>query len=261
MNTKIKAVFFDVDATIYTHESHDVMPSTKIALNRLKEKNIKVGIATSRCRFEMKNTPSLFREYPFAGMIYDGGALVMADEQVLSKKSMLEKDVVEILSFARKHELSVRYSTLDNDYFAFEPKQEDKDIFFKLYLNTPSVKEYKGDELLNILIYTSTDEQRAELIKLLHGISHVNHGNVIEINCGDIDKSVGIKTLCEYWNIPMEEVMCFGDGENDVNMLKFAGVGIAMGNGCQAVKEVADYVTDNISDDGVFIALNKYNLI
>lgn len=261
MNTKIKAVFFDVDSTIYAHNQHDVLPSTKIALNRLKLSGMKVGIATSRCRFEMKNTPELFREYPFAGMIYDGGALVVEKETVLSQQFIHKEDVKKVIEFARRNDLTIRYSTLDNDYFASDPKQGDKDIFFQLYLNTPIVKEYKDDDVLNILVYVKDDELYKEIHELLEGTTIVDHGRVLEINSGEIDKSKGIEVLCKHWNISMDEVMCFGDGENDVNMIKHAGVGIAMGNGCEAVKAVADYVTESIQDDGVFIALRKYDLI
>lgn len=261
MNTTIKAVFFDVDATIYSHRIHDVLPSTKIAFNRLKNKGIKVGIATSRCQYEMKNTPSFLREYPFAGMIYDGGALVMENDSIISAKYIRHDDVRKIINYGKEHQLSVRYSTFDKDYFAFEPKQEDKDIFFQLYLNTPIVKAYEDDDVLNCLIYVETKKQHEEIVTMLEGISIVDHQRVLEINAGMIDKSDGVKALAKHWNLSMEEIMCFGDGANDVFFLQEAGIGVAMGNGCDAVKEVADFVTDSIEEDGVFIALRKFGVI
>lgn len=261
MNSKIKAVFFDVDATIYSHAVHDVLPSTKIAFNRLKHNGIKVGIATSRCQFEMKNTPAFLREYPFAAMIFDGGALVMEQDTIIDATYIPKEDVKKVIAYAKKHHLSVRYSTFDQDYFAFEPKQEDTDIFFQLYLNTPIVKPYEDEDVLNILIYVETKEQHKEISALLPDVSIVDHERVLEINAGQIDKSDGVKKLAAHWNLSMEEIMCFGDGANDVNFIKEAGIGIAMGNGCEAVKEVADFVTDAIDEDGVFIALRKYDVI
>lgn len=261
MSTTIKAVFFDVDATIYSHAVHDVLPSTKIAFNRLKHNGVKVGIATSRCQFELKNTPAFLREYPFAGMIYDGGALVMEHDAIISATYISHADVRKIIAYGKEHHLSVRYSTFDKDYFAFEPKQEDKDIFFQLYLNTPIVKPYENEDVLNILIYVETKKQHEEIAALLPDTSIVDHERVLEINAGQVDKSDGVKALAKHWNLSMDEIMCCGDGANDVNFIKKAGVGIAMGNGCEAVKAVADFVTDAIEDDGIFIALRKYGMI
>lgn len=261
MNTTIKAVFFDVDATIYTHEQHDVMPKTLMAMHTLQAMGIKVGIATSRCRYEMLNTPIKLREFPFDGCIYDGGALVLEKNEIMDQHVIPVEDMKKLIQYAKKKKLTLRYSTFDNDYFAFAPRQEDKDIFFYLYLNTPNIKEYDNDDVFNVLIYIENKAQREEIAKLLQDTSLVDHVRVIEINSGQIDKSDGVQVLCNHWGIQMKEVMCFGDGANDVNLLKKAGIGVAMGNGCDAVKNVADYTTDTIDKDGVYNALKHYELL
>ncbi|MGV2686932.1 HAD hydrolase family protein, partial [Clostridium perfringens] len=61
-------------------------------------------------------------------------------------------------------------------------------------------------------------------------------------------------------HIPSEEIMCIGDSENDISMLKFAGLGVAMGNGLQLVKDIADFVTDTNDNDGVAKAIEKFVL-
>ena len=261
MNTTIKAVFFDVDKTIYTHEQHDVMPNTLTSMYQLQELGIKVGIATSRCRYEMSNTPLHLRTFPFDGCIYDGGALVEEKGNIIEHRTIPIADMKSLLQYAKKQQLTLRYSTLDQDYFAFTPRQEDKDIFFYLYLNTPTIKVYENEAVLNVLLYIKNKAQREEIAALLRDTSLVDHGRVIEINSGQIDKSDGVLTLCKQWGIGMHEVMCFGDGENDVNLLQKAGIGIAMGNGCEAVKRVADYTTDTIDDDGVYHALQHYGIL
>ena len=57
------------------------------------------------------------------------------------------------------------------------------------------------------------------------------------------------------------EIMAFGDGENDIDMLQFAGVGVAMGNADEKVKAMADYVTDTVENDGIEKALRHFGLI
>lgn len=261
MDKRIKAAFFDIDGTLYSHAIHDVPYSTKKALFYLHECGIKVGIATSRCRYEMRNTSRFLQTFPFDGSIYDGGALVLDKESMISAQTMEKEDVYVLLSYAKRHGLTFRYSTYDGDYFASAPNFEDRDIFFELYLNTPTIKEYQNDEVLNILIYARNDKQKAEIVKLLPHISMINHDRVLEINSGKVDKSLGVGLLSKTWGIHMDEIICFGDGANDVYFLKAAGIGVAMGNGCSEVKAVADFVSKKIDEDGISHALQTYGII
>ena len=71
----------------------------------------------------------------------------------------------------------------------------------------------------------------------------------------------GIKRYLELTGIKREEIIAFGDAENDLDMLRFAGIGVAMGNGAEEVKAAADYVTADIDDDGIEKALKHFQLI
>lgn len=261
MNKEIKAVFFDVDATMYYHKIHDILPSTKAALNALHERGIKVGVATSRCRYELNNTPSFFRSFPFAGIVSDGGALAMEKDQIIAAQYIDSEIVERVIAYAKKHQRTLRYSTITGDFFFEKPLQKDKDIFFQLYLNTPIVKPYANDDVLNILLYAPDYQNTAELMEILDGISWVDHGPVLEINAGQIDKSDGIAALASHWGLRMDEIMSFGDGANDVQLVKNCGIGVAMGNGCDEVKNAADFVTKRIEEDGIAFALKHFGLI
>jgi hydroxymethylpyrimidine pyrophosphatase-like HAD family hydrolase len=82
--------------------------------------------------------------------------------------------------------------------------------------------------------------------------------DVIPKEGGKVD---GIQKIMERFGLAREEIMAFGDGENDRDMLLFAGIGVAMGNGKETVKAAADYVTDHIDQDGVEKALIHFGLI
>lgn len=84
--------------------------------------------------------------------------------------------------------------------------------------------------------------------------------NNIEFNNRDANKAAGLKALCGILKIPMEEVMTFGDGLNDITMLKEAGVGVAMGNALPEVKAVSDHVTIDNNDGGVAAAIRRFCL-
>ena len=65
----------------------------------------------------------------------------------------------------------------------------------------------------------------------------------------------------DHYMISQSETMAFGDGENDIDMIRFAGIGVAMDNGIPALQKAADYVTDDIDEDGIANALHHFGLI
>ena len=71
----------------------------------------------------------------------------------------------------------------------------------------------------------------------------------------------GIQEYLDRLGISVRETMAFGDGHNDIEMLRFAGIGVAMGNASDEVKGAADYVTDSVDEDGIALALQHFGLI
>ena len=74
-------------------------------------------------------------------------------------------------------------------------------------------------------------------------------------------KRVGIEKMLAHFGIPASDTMAFGDGGNDIEMLRFAGVGVAMGNAGEEVRLAADYVTDDVDHDGIQNALRRFGVI
>lgn len=259
---EIKALFFDIDATIYTHRTHDFPQSTKKALLLLKEQGYKIAVATSRCRYETKNLPSFFHTFDFDAMIFDGGALVLEHDQIIAKHPIDTRQVRKLVTLSKQQEYAMRYSTFDGDYFHQKSEWFIEDEFFRLYLNMPLVKPYEDEEVFNMLAYAKTDEQEKNLRQQLDRCAIIKHGSgTFEITAYDIDKSIGVKALCKHWNIGIDEVICFGDGANDVKMLQEAGLGIAMKNGNERAKAVADKICGHIDEDGIYHMCKELNLI
>ena len=262
MKDKIKAIFFDVDGTLYSHRVHDLPASAKLALQQLKDNGYKIGVSTSRCRYETNNLPLFFRSFPFDAAFYDGGALIMEKEEIV-KTSYIHPGVMhKLLAMAEKENIAMRYSTFDKDYFAFPCDWYTKDEFFKLYLNMPVTKKYEGEEVFNILAYPKTKQHIDDLFALDQEVNLILHGSkTMEITAHGINKSKGIEAMAKRWNLSVEEIACFGDGYNDIEMLKYAGLGIAMGNAKDALKEVADIVCDPIDEDGIYKICKKLEFI
>ena len=77
----------------------------------------------------------------------------------------------------------------------------------------------------------------------------------------DHDKGTGLTYVADHLNISTDDCYAFGDSNNDISMFKAAGHGIAMGNACDELKEIAEYVTDSVNDDGIYHAFKHYHLI
>ena len=73
-------------------------------------------------------------------------------------------------------------------------------------------------------------------------------------------KDIGIQEILQYYNLDLSQIMAFGDSENDIEMLEFAGLGIAMGNASDHVKNLADDVTCSNDEHGVAVAIEKHIL-
>ena len=83
----------------------------------------------------------------------------------------------------------------------------------------------------------------------------------MDVNMRGIDKSIAARKVMEYYGFTMDESMAFGDGGNDVSLVKDVALGVAMGNACDALKEVADYITTGVDEDGIARALEYFELI
>ncbi|WP_419151931.1 HAD-IIB family hydrolase [Aeribacillus alveayuensis] len=79
----------------------------------------------------------------------------------------------------------------------------------------------------------------------------------LENNIYGVNKAVGLQKIASYYNIPQERIIAFGDEDNDLEMLQYAGLGVAMGNAIPEVKAAANYVTKTNEEDGVALFLQE----
>ena len=123
----------------------------------------------------------------------------------------------------------------------------------------PEVKEYDGQEIYQALAYGKVKDYIEQELPDFMATSW--HFDGVDIVPKDSGKDKGIIEYCKLRNIDIKDTMAFGDGENDIEMLKTVGIGVAMGNSIDIVKENADYITDRIEEDGLYKALRHYEVI
>ena len=133
--------------------------------------------------------------------------------------------------------------------------------YIPLHIDIPPKKDFINKEVYqcNLFIEDYQINEFKELENELNFIHLLDYG--YDVLAKDESKTKGIEKLINYLKIDKEECIAFGDGNNDVGMIEYVGLGIAMGNGVSQIKQKADYVTSSIDEEGIYNALKHFNLI
>lgn len=254
----IKAVFFDIDGTSYQNDIHDSPESTKIALKKLKDLGIKISICTSRSYPELINLPKHYYDLMDAMVCGGGAQIMMQGKQVVAHKIDPE-DTKAIIDVLHKYNLDYRWTSIHGENHLSTDSEDVKGIFQRIYNMHPTYKPYNGEELIHILYYADDPKIKQEISDCCKNSYHLIIGYANEITAKGISKSHGTVECAELFGIKPDEIAAFGDGNNDIDMIQKATIGVAMGNAKEGVKQVADYVTDNIEDDGLYNACVHFN--
>lgn len=256
--SQIKAVFVDFDGTTFRHDTYEIPASSSEALKLLKQKGIKLGLLTSRAPEETIHLPPEFVGL-MDSLLWSAGSVII-ENGITTVVTIDPKDVEIAINYARDHELVVRYSTGTEGYFDGWTNTIYTAIFERLYHITPSVKAWDNDPCVNIIVFCE-EAQRSELAALLQRSNPTKMTRTLEITPLGIDKGTTLVAQCKRWNIPVESSIAFGDGINDITMLKAAGIGIAMGNANDEVKSAADKICGKIEDDGLYNCVKELGLL
>ncbi len=266
----IKLVALDLDGTI-VNEELEISPATTSLLRKIQaEKQIKVVLATGRM------FPSAL---PFA---YQLGLM----DPVISYQGAMIRDINQFQENA-KHYPTLFHQAIDVNVaktivdliheHAFHANMYVDDQLFTTELNQHSLYYQKisgvvpqeARNLHTVLTgppskFMIIDDRCDEIIDILHNqfsnsvsICKSRH-NFCEIVHASVSKWRAIERLMEQWDITADEVMAVGDQENDLSMIKGAGVGVAMGSAPDHVKAQAHYVTETVDEDGVVKAIHKF---
>ena len=249
----VKAIFFDVDGTLLSHNTSSVSESTRKALDLLAQKGIERVVATGRHMLELQQLP--VRDIRFDGFITMNGQLCLDGEgNIICENPISGREKELILTLFREKTIPVVLVEKDDMYLNFcneVVERAQKEISSPV----PKVGVYTGNEIYLAVAFLNREREK-ELLGQSDGYKITRwNPNAVDIIAASGGKTVGIGQYLKRAGIAPEETMAFGDGDNDVDMLKMVGTGVAMGNAEPIVKENADYVTDSVDDDGIMKAL------
>ena len=118
-----------------------------------------------------------------------------------------------------------------------------------------------NEKIYQLNVFVTEEEEVAFLEYMPNSKSARWTSAFTDVIPSDGGKDKGIDAIANHLDIKVEEIMAFGDGGNDIDMLKHVGVGVAMGNARDDVKEIADFVTADVDDDGITYALKHFGVL
>ncbi len=274
-----KLICIDMDGTLF-NSSKEISQRNKEAIRKAQEAGIKVVIASGRMyNFAVHHMDFLGITTP---VITANGAYVKEREndKVIYKKTLGSQNALESLRVFEKYNVSPNFFSPDSIIAKkgsrllgiYEKANESlsEDTRIKIY----SVdKDEDWERLLiehdmDILKWIAVEEDLNKLEKLkkelsaIEGIELTSSGfNNVEANSKGVSKGRAVEIIASLYSISREEIICIGDSDNDISMIEFAGLGVAMANGKDNVKALADYVTDSNDEDGVAKVIEKFALM
>lgn len=259
----VKAIFFDIDGTLVSFETHKIPASTQEALKALRDKGIKIFIATGRPQCLINNLSDL----EFDGYItVNGSYCFTAGHQPIYKGCIPQEDIERLITFQQKYPVPFVF-VYGNEMFVTEVNDRVQAVSDLIEIPVPpvaSIEEARGKDILQIMGYFTAEEEKETDIfgKVLTHCEPMRwYPLFADIIARGNSKSTGIDKVLAYFDIDLKDTMAFGDGGNDIPMLKHVATGIAMGNAEPHVKAVADYVTTSVDEDGIANALKHFGLI
>lgn len=255
----IKAIFFDIDGTLVSFQTHQIPSSTLKALKQLKQNGIKIFIATGRG----KDGLDVIKDIPFDGYITLNGQYCYNEEELIYENTIQPTDLQALLDYLKKEPFPCGFTEENTKYFNMRDERVDE-----IHSITHNDDHPAGDcsQVIHHKVYQCmcfVDEQKEkELLQIMpHCTSARWHPLFCDISPQGGTKQNGIDQFLKYYHLDLAETMAFGDGGNDIQMLKHVNRSVAMGNANDEVKNIADYVTDSVDDNGIEKALKHFKLI
>ncbi|HEV6511170.1 TPA: Cof-type HAD-IIB family hydrolase [Streptococcus pneumoniae] len=278
---EVKAVFFDIDGTLVNNRK-SVLKSTKDAIKIVKEQGVLVGVATGRGPFFVKE---LMDDLDLDFAVTYNGQYIFSKDRVLFTSPISKLHLRHLISYAKKEGTEIALGTKDamlgskimsfglgsfsQRISRFVPSVLTRTVSQSFNRMVSKVVPQKEEDLLHLMnqpiyqvlmLMTPEESEKAaadfEDLKLTRSNPFasdvINQGN---------SKLEGIRRVGKEYGFDLNQVMAFGDSDNDLEMLAGVGMSVAMGNGSSSVKEAAKHITTSNQQDGIHKALEHFGVL
>ncbi|MGO3732841.1 MAG: Cof-type HAD-IIB family hydrolase [Vagococcus sp.] len=274
-----KIAFFDVDGTLC--DSHgEVLASSVSSIRQFRENGHLAYICTGRSKPEILDS---ILEVGFDGIIGAGGGYVVIDHTVVRHQTMPKQSVLDIVEFFNEYDVGFYLESNDGLFASKNCTRKIKEEIKEIAYNTGEVFEELDKKMSWFYELTSQFDGKTIDYGNVNKISFINntvpfdkiaekygeefhmyHSTVPlfgpqsgEIAVKGIDKKKAVEFVLDYLEMDKKQAIAFGDGDNDIAMFEAVGYSIAMENGTEKLKNIADEVTADADEDGIAISLEK----
>ena len=263
-----KAVFIDIDGTLIKSD-HSISQVTIDTIKKVKEKGIHVVLVSARPLHGIINISKQIGldDVPIASL---NGSYIALKDEILYNCTIDPLILEDLYSSLKKYKVSIIYyqqmkwyAEVENKYTINEQKITGIPIIIKPFNELPGTWNENaagpnkllviGEDLEITKIQKEIKPQYQDALNM-----YTSKPIYLEVMDHAASKASAVKFFMERFNIAREETIAIGDNFNDIEMIEFAGLGIAMGNAPAEVKAVADFVTVSNNEDGVAKVLEKY---
>ncbi len=266
---KYKAIVLDLDGTLMTSKN-EISQKTKDLLIQIQQLGIKVILASGRPTHGLQEASETLQLKTYGGYLlsYNGGRIIDTKDDSLIYDSYLEMNMILDL-FDKSRELNTHLLAYtdqyiltedDDSYIQLESKINNLPVVrvpdFKAALQLKSVKcLMTGDPIHLVNVENQLKKMYEEQLSISRSMPFF-----LECMPKGINKGNCLSILLNYINIDQEDVIACGDGYNDVSLIEAVGLGVAMANGCEPIKEKAKYQTLSNDEDGIAHVIEKFIL-
>ena len=260
INSNIKLIATDLDGTFFNSNSV-ISDYNKNIFQLLMKNGIEIILATGRSFIGMKDYKDILRNDNYS-IIFNGASIIDNDGNFVYDKVIDSETSKSIINIYDKYNVCLHIYK-GNIHIASEP-----DFYMEKYLKKSKINnifiglENIEDFEFNKMVFIG---DREELEKLQNDIRNnfnvhtcFSHTNFLEVLASGINKGTALEWLCNKKGINRDEIIAFGDNYNDIEMIEYAGIGVAMKNAEEELKRKADYICLSNDEDGVGKFLKKY---
>ena len=265
MTTKYKAVFSDIDGTLL-NSKHQIPTATKNKIQQINKQGIPYVLVSARMPKGMTNIRAeLGAKSPM--ICYSGALVVDEEDRSIYSVTISKEDAKNLCKRIQKININISISIYTNDEWLVEDKEEywaaqESEITGVIPKEVAFEDEEVYQEVHKVLCMGDKEEIAKLEQQLVEEFPEIriyrSKDTYLEIMSMKASKSDAIHMLKNHFNVDREEIMAFGDNFNDIDMLQYAGLGVAMGNASDEVKKAADIVTDINDNEGERQILDKY---
>lgn len=253
----VKIIFFDIDGTLLQLGITTLSPKTQYALDQLHQKGIPYYACSGRPSY-------ILPKFNFDGWCcYNGAFCQQKDGTILFSRSLDPEQLKIMLANAEKMGKKVVLANADD----MAKNGEDADLqdyidIAKAYVPVDPHFEDRLKQPVYQAMVAIRNDQLDELLAGTHDLAGIGwYPKALDIVHPLTDKGEAIRIVLDKLNLKPEDTLAFGDGANDIAMLKAAGTGVAMGNALPEVKAIADTVCPSVDEDGVYQYLVDHQII